>query len=218
MIAKRLVSLAAVSAAALWGGSALAADFTLDLSGLVANYTTETGFNCCGAHFDPSFLTLSGLDNDNAITVSQGDTITANITLDGPLTIPGSVSRTNIALFLFGSDFPNISTGTDNATTTFFDGGNQVGQFFTGTGTSGSIASTLDIFPPNNGPFTFDSATFSFTISNLSQSATLNSSELDFTRVANLPAVPEPASWALMLVGFGGIGAVLRSLGRRAFA
>jgi hypothetical protein len=29
-------------------------------------------------------------------------------------------------------------------------------------------------------------------------------------RVQALPAVPEPASWALMLLGFGAIGAAMR--------
>ncbi len=31
-------------------------------------------------------------------------------------------------------------------------------------------------------------------------------------------AVPEPAAWALMIAGFGGVGAALRSNRRRQFA
>lgn len=34
----------------------------------------------------------------------------------------------------------------------------------------------------------------------------------------NLTAVPEPASWGLMVLGFGGLGAALRASRRRAFA
>ncbi|THD53370.1 MAG: PEP-CTERM sorting domain-containing protein [Phenylobacterium sp.] len=40
---------------------------------------------------------------------------------------------------------------------------------------------------------------------------------LDLT-ISNGGAVPEPASWALMLVGFGGLGAALRGSRRRAAA
>ena len=34
---------------------------------------------------------------------------------------------------------------------------------------------------------------------------------LDFTGTINAPAVPEPATWAMMLVGFGAVGAGVRS-------
>ncbi len=40
--------------------------------------------------------------------------------------------------------------------------------------------------------------------------------ELDNITVGNTGAVPEPASWALMILGFGGIGALLRSSRRKA--
>ncbi|WP_404713593.1 PEPxxWA-CTERM sorting domain-containing protein [Sphingomonas sp. MMS24-J13] len=39
--------------------------------------------------------------------------------------------------------------------------------------------------------------------------------ELDNITIGNIGAVPEPASWALMILGFGAIGALLRSSRRR---
>jgi hypothetical protein len=216
MIAKRLLSLAAASALLGWGGYALADTFNLDLTGQVENFSFSSQ-DCCGAHFDQAFLSLSGLNSDNAITVQNGDTIDATITLDQDLTIPASVSRTNVGFVLFGSAFPNESTGVDG-TLTFFEGLTQVAQLTGGTGTSSSLQLALDFFPPNNGPLTFNNFTADFTINNLSQAATLDSSGMDYSLVRDVAAAPEPVSWALMLMGFGGIGAVLRSLRQRAFA
>lgn len=41
---------------------------------------------------------------------------------------------------------------------------------------------------------------------------------LDFVYLNGIPAVPEPATWTLMLAGFGGLGAALRSRRRVALA
>jgi hypothetical protein len=38
------------------------------------------------------------------------------------------------------------------------------------------------------------------------------------TGVVITPGVPEPATWAMMLLGFGGLGAMLRSRRKAAFA
>jgi hypothetical protein len=217
MIAKSLTKLAAVSAFALWAGAAQANAFNIDLSGTAGGFSNET-IDCCGAHYDQFFENLTGLNADNAFSVQQGDTIDATVTFDTAVTIPASITRTNVNLFLFGSQFPAESTG-DNGPTTLFLGGNQVAQLNEDTGTFGALASGGDFFPPNNGPLTFDTINFSFTINNLATPATLDSSEFDFSLVSPAAAtVPEPAAWALMLMGFGAMGAALRSRRQRRFA
>jgi hypothetical protein len=216
MTAKRLAGLAAASAVAAWGGSALAADFTLDLSGLVADYTPGASFISGSTRVDPSFLPLSGLDASNAITVNQGDSFAITVSLDGSLTVPASVSRTDVIFSLTGSSFPNINTGVENEVVDFTNQGSEVAHFdHASTTTSGRLSVFNPIFPPNNGPLTFDKVTYSFDINTLGQPATLDGANFSFSLLS--PA-PEPMAWALMLVGFGGMGAVLRSIGKRAFA
>jgi hypothetical protein len=57
-----------------------------------------------------------------------------------------------------------------------------------------------------NGRFIFD---FSAPVTSATFSSTGNAFEV--ASVAGIGAVPEPASWALMLMGFGGLGATMRN-------
>ena len=218
MITKRLVKyLVAASALALWAGQAQAATFSLNLTGVVAN-SQFFSFDSGGTHYDQWLLPLSGLDPSDQITVSQGDTIDATITLDQLFTIPASVQLTNIGFFLSGSAFPAINTGV-TGTTTLFNGLTQVVTGSATTTTSSQLANTADFFSPNNPAFTFDSMTSSFNIYDLSQSATLNNAAISYTLFSpSAVAVPEPGTWAMMLIGLGGLGAAMRSRRKAAVA
>lgn len=219
MISKRLLSLAAAAAAVGWGGFAQANTFNLNLSGALADYTVNPSFDCCGFHVDPSFLPLTGLDGTNSILVSQGDLFTVTVTLDGSLTIPASVTRTDVTLLLTGSAFPSENTGLENEVVDFTNLGSEVLHIDSeSTTTSSQLAVFNPLFPPNNGALTFDKIVYSFDVQTLGQSATLDGASLNFNVLAASVAVPEPSAWALMLVGFGGLGAVLRARRRQAFA
>lgn len=208
MFNKRLVQRAlAASAFALVVGHAHAATYTLDLHGVVADGATGH-FDGGGVHYDQYSVYLTGLDSTNSFTVVEGDVINATVTFDEELTIPASVTRTNFAFFVEGDTFPSVDTGV-HGTISIFDGPNLVLSQGSGAGTSGFLANTIDIYPPDNGPITFDSFTSSFTIDTLSDPGTVNRAVFDYTLVGPA-AVPEPAAWALMLVGFGGLGAALR--------
>jgi hypothetical protein len=200
-------SVALVAACTLWAGSAQATVHNLSLSGTVANGNFSSQV-FMGTLFDQWVLGLQGLNELNAITVEVGDTINATITLDELFTIPGSVNFTFVGLFLGGSNFPlgDVETTSDAE---FFDGMDQVKSGSGGTSTSGQIAAGTTYFPPNNGPITFDSLTISMQITQLSGPATLDYSTLSYS-LASPAAVPEPATWAMMIVGFGGVGALMR--------
>jgi hypothetical protein len=206
--------LMAAFAAVMLVGQAQAATFDLSLSGTTAGFS-ETPFDFGGTHFDSFFLPLTGLDATNAITVSQGDVINATVTLDGSYTVPASQIRTDLLLYLFGSSFPAENTGVDG-TMTFFNGGAVVASFGFSSTTSSQLSAFAALFPPNNGAITFDSFTDNLTITALATPAILDSAAFNYDLLSS--AAPEPASWALMMLGVGGMGACLRTRRRKAVA
>jgi len=205
----RNLLIAAVGTATLLAGQASATTFDLTLSGQTANFQNIQQ-DCCGYHYNQFLLFLSGLDSSNAITVSQGDIISATVTLDSPFTTPASTGFTDYNLFLFGSAFPPQNTGTGNGTFTLFNGGFQVASFGIGATTSDQIAGAGDLFPPNTGALTFDSFTSVFEITDLATPATLDGAGLLVSAADPTSAAPEPATWAMMVGGFGAIGFALR--------
>ena len=219
MIARPFVKCAvAASFLAFAAGHAEAATFDLNLNAVAAQGSKADFFS--GTSFYNQYsVTLSGVAAADAFTVAQGDTVNATVSFDGPFTIPASVTRTNFAFFLEGDAFPNENTAVDS-TISIYNGATLVLSQSGSTTTSGFLASTIDIYPPNNGPITFDSFKTSFKITDLKTSASVYRTVFDYTLVQDnaRTAVPEPAAWALMTVGFGGLGAALRSRRRAAFA
>ena len=204
----------AVAAFALCAGHAQAATFTLNLTGVVAD-GVFFHFNSGGTHYDQWLLPLMGLDSSNQITVSQGDTINATVTLDQLFTVPASQQLTSFSFLTTGSSFPAINTGVSGATT-FFNGITPIKGGSGSTTTSSQLANDVGFFPSNNTAFTFDSVTSNFTIDTLGQPATLDRASISYTLFSR--AVPEPASWAMLLIGFSGLGAAMRSRRKLAVA
>ncbi len=213
MIAKLLMKSAlAASVLALAAGHAQAANtYNLNFTAVAADGATADFFSGT-SYYNQYSVTLSPLDPSQAFTVEQGDTINATVTFDGAFTIPASFTRTNFAFFLEGDAFPDENTGV-NSDITLYDGSSVVLEQSGSTTTSGFLASTIDIYPPNNGPITFDSFTTSFTIYDLATPASVYRGVFDYTLVHDnaVMAVPEPAAWAMMLLGFAGVGGLIRS-------
>ena len=210
MFAKPLLktSLSLAAACSLWVGSAQAATtYNLVLFGTVANGNLSSQ-DFGPTHFDQWLLGLEDPRQNLPITVMVGDTINATITLDQLFTVPGSVDVTVFGFTLGGAGFPAGNTVT-NGSFDFFNGMTLVKSGSSSTGTSGQIAAGAAFFPPNNGAFSFDSLTTSFTITELSGPATLDYASIDYALLSPI-AVPEPATWAMIIIGFGGVGALMR--------
>lgn len=192
-------------AAAMVAGGAQAATHMLNLSGSAFDITTDT-FTFDGVTYETGTLELSGF---TPFTLADGDTIEATVNItSGPL-FPFIVpSRDQM---FFGLNFSDISGGaqpiTSTANGTFaFDGAGPVNA---GCGNCTSL-----IYGQNGGTLFFTSlaASGSFTMDSPYE---INSITVSY-QVNNTGVVPEPASWALMITGFGGAGAMLRR-SRRSF-
>jgi hypothetical protein len=211
MIARPFVKYAvAASVLAFAVGLAEATTYDLNLTAVAGQGSTADFFSGT-SYYDQYSVTLSGVAAADAFTVAQGDTVNATVNFDGLFTIPASFTRTNFAFFLEGDAFPNENTGV-NSTISIYNGTTLVLSQSGSTTTSGFLASTIDIYPPKNGPITFDSFKTSFDIYDLATPAQVYRTVFDYTLVHDnaRAAVPEPAAWAMMLVGFGGLGALLR--------
>src|SRR6185312_9255525 len=104
----------ALLTAVIWMGGATFAEagntFDISLTGSTANFS-ESQFDFNGQHYDRFYVDLSGLNQDNAFTVSQGDTINNTVTFDNEITVPGSEDHTNFLQDLTGTTFENENTG-----------------------------------------------------------------------------------------------------------
>jgi hypothetical protein len=95
-----------------------------------------------------------------------------------------------------------------SGSTTFFDGAAQVAAGSGGTTTLDGLTNAVAFMPPDNTAIAFDSLTSNFTITALGAPGTLEEAVISYQLFS--AAVPEPAAWALMVVGLGGLGAALR--------
>jgi hypothetical protein len=203
-------SLALAAACTLWAGSAQATVHNINLSGVVADGFYHPPFTIGATTFSQWSIGLSGLDGMNTLEVAQGDIVNVTVTLDQLFTVPASGILTSFGLGLGGQVFPVGDTATANNVFDFFNGMALVKSGNSGSVTSsGQIPAVVIFFPPDNTAFSFDSLFASFEISDLSAPATLDYSVMSYT-LFNPAAVPEPTTWAMMIIGFGGVGALMR--------
>ena len=192
------IGLAAMIAASSFGGQASAAVINLDLTGVVSSGVYDYSF----PGITIFSISLSGL---TPFTLHEGDTINGTITLDTPLTVPISPRQFLFAIF----NGPSLFSGTVSnfSSAIFSNSGGSTG--LTGDELSGGCV----CFGPgyvrfDSGAFTFDKFTFTEFVETLSSPYDLDSATLVYQ--IDVPSVPEPATWALMLAGFGLVGSALR--------
>jgi hypothetical protein len=215
MTAKALTGLTAAAAFGLWVGQAQADVFTLDLTATPAASTTSSSGGVVTTAFDV------GLSFTAPITVQVGDEIQLTLTFTSPVTLPAATDLDLASLYLTGDGFPPGDTAT-HFDASLLSGMTVVASASQSTTTSDGLSVQPVLFGPL-GPLTFDTITADVFVDKIGGSTdpgtfgTLSRGDVD-VEARSFGAAPEPASWALMLVGFGGLGGVLRSIRRRAFA
>lgn len=181
-----------VIAGALITGSLPAIADVLPFTGSVTGVS-----NLVGA--DPTCAPLqfrSAIDPSSTVgTSSLGDFTLSTSTC---LSLGGGAS--------FGTFIIDFGTDAFNGT---FDGGS------TPTATPG-ISDTAWLFTVLGGSGRFAGASGTFDATGVADATTRPTHvSINFDGQINAPAVPEPATWGLMMLGFGGIGMVVRRHRRR---
>jgi hypothetical protein len=218
----RNVAFGAAFAAAIAASPAAAADYLFDTTG--DNYTLL--FDGFGG--DP-VAEIPGLSSSLLLTLTGGlgtSTLTFSYTLTNTSTVGGAASR--VAGFAFDST-PNVHSSTGSGSPSgSFDNINVNGSYPNGiggvevclTGNAGNACSGggnagATLTTPATGSFNlvYGSSLSSVTLSDFYvryQSLT-GLGDIGSATGSEVPGVPEPATWAMLLIGFGAVGGTLRS-------
>ena len=222
-----LTSLAApAQAAVIIGGGGTTATF----NGLPGDNTIEVLFNGIGG--DPKAV-VSGLSGLLTLTLDSIDGNTFNFSYDFENT--STLVGTFISGFGFDVD-PNVTSAsaTGQFPLTDIDGPNNFASFAAevcfnggpGTCPNGQPATSIGVGETGSGTFAlvFGSPQTSITLSNgLDRYQGFTGTNANGQTVTSAigqpiirprsnppPAIPEPATWAMMLLGFGAVGAAMR--------
>ncbi len=127
----------------------------------------------------------------------------------------GETSEPNLAFNAGGPAFANTSFGFTafNFTAGFFQPGTV--SVFSGIGGTGTLLGSLTGLLGNPNAFTLQSVRFTGvgrSVTFVGPNATLGVDDFNFTLAGG--GIPEPATWAMMLIGFGIVGGAMR--GRKA--
>jgi hypothetical protein len=225
-----MVGVGAAAALVVAAGAAQAAPVTVNLGPSTEVFT----LNGLGGLVDGNGILRARYSLEQGEGVSDGTTTV--FTLSGAITTSNVASlATGTYAFVTSYDGPIDPIGGPNAPRAISNAGNQ--NFFNYNFLHPSLTIDLFLYTPGGafvqrlfGNGMFDD-NFSFNLANavcaglpmgvpcsqynvgLHEGATFSGN----TRItatfdtATLDAVPEPATWAMMLMGFGGLGAVLRS-------
>lgn len=156
--------------------------------------------------------TISGIGSGSP------DASCAPATARGILLPSSSTGSSNIGTFTYGHNWCfNGPVGPINGTFNMVFGGDNLNGTLTGiAGPSGTVGLTnLNLaYTVLGGTGAFAGATGSFggiaTADVRGRSPTAPLFTLNFTGNLNAPALPEPGTWMMMLLGFGGIGFAMR--------
>ena len=186
-------------------------------SASAAGATTFIGSTqgCFGAGCTPtSTATLGGLTFTGG-TFNQADS-NGFLAIGGTTDNLGILALDGTALSYTGQLFTLLVTFTAPPGTT--PGSGSYSALLTGSVTSNNVGGVF--FDFNNNPLTFNytGGTFTLVVNDVSVAAGSANQEIS-GQIRNTPlAIPEPATWGLMLLGFAGIGVAMRRRRRLALA
>jgi hypothetical protein len=158
-------------------------------------------------------LALSGLPND--FQLAEGDVVTFTVTLDGLFTVPASATAPGLVQF-FGfnldSEVNPVGASVSGEYATFED------LFGTiGVPLAGGCGNCLSLITgnPDNSAWGFTGFSGTMTVDTLDEILRITQARISYQIVledlsGGGGVIPEPATWAMLIAGFGLVGAGLR--------
>ncbi len=164
-------------------------------------YQTNAGvFTFTGA----TWSIIAGTNVNSGTVIASGTTAVSNGGLVGYRVTPATLTNTARAIYRITADMPDFSLSAGNYFLTWALAGTSTSGPFVPP-VIGSLGSGNALQGPTSGTFT-----------GLTDAGSGLTLDLPFTINGSVAAVPEPASWAMMLIGFGGVAGALRARRRQA--
>ncbi|MBS0332838.1 MAG: choice-of-anchor A family protein [Proteobacteria bacterium] len=210
-------------------GTALPVDFASETSRLDALSDLLDTYTANGTVYTPPWggqYTLTGASSGLSVFDLDGSTLSHTNTLTINLT-PGTFALINVSgradsfsnagITIHGGDASDILWNFSDATTLSFSGISMLGSVLAPN------ATYLGGWGQLNGELIVKNFTDQLGATQINSGNSFKGGLLDITPLQNISdqvksAVPEPAEWALMILGFGVVGAVLRRRRRVAVA
>lgn len=169
----------------------------------ISFYAYQTGagvFTFTGA----TWSIIAGTNVNSGTVVASGTSAVTNGGLMGYRVTPTTLTNTARAIYRITADMPDFSLSAGNYFLVWALAGTSTSGPFVPP-VVGSLGSGNALQGPTAGTFT-----------GLTDAGSGLTLELPFTINGSVAAVPEPASWAMMLIGFGGVAGALRARRRKA--
>jgi hypothetical protein len=177
-------------------GAAIAA-----LSATAANASITVNFDDPGLGYGSA---VDGFYSGEGVTFNSGDWFVLNGYQPS--------SPPQFAYNYSGNGFVDVASGFTSLSFFFGAFSDTTISVYSGAGGTGSLLgqTTVSFNNPNNSPFTAASVSFAGTGHSAVISSGLSQFAWDDVTFGGASGAPEPATWGLMVAGFGGLGVALR--------
>ncbi len=202
----RSLALVALTAAVPASAATFVRDAVIDVSAYLPGTTYSLNLGANRIAFDP-------------VTVAIGDVVTGTVTFSGGRTATVSNGSGSELVRLLLSQ-PNFANTRATYSLTFNDVSGNLNQptdpqtglptAFTGTSSGTAAGPTANL---NLTDSTFSFSGFTYRLTYETAATNLDATNFGANRISfadPASAVPEPATWAMMLIGFGAIGGTMR--------